>query len=94
METQEQEIDIFIKDEGYAAVKFLSDRAKEVAFSLGISNTLAQFGDTFCGNPVWNETTRKGVYACGFRLSHLKSVVADFEAAGLVIDSEFNLAIL
>ena len=84
--------DVYIKDEGFAQVMFLSDRAKDVASALFIPNSLQEFGDTFCDKPVWNEKTRIGVYRCGFKLSYLNAVVKDLKDAGLTVECEFCLA--
>lgn len=82
--------DVYIKDEGFADIKFLTDKAKEVAHRLGIPNQVQSIGDTFCGKPVWNETTKKGIYSCGFGLSDLKKVVKALTDQGLEINSEFG----
>jgi len=90
MATKSNEPDVYIKNEGYADLHFCTDKGKLVAFQLGIPNSLAEFGDEFCGSPVWNEKTKKGQYTCGIRISGLKRVYKKLEKAGLVIESEFG----
>ena len=80
--------DVYIKDEGYAAVKFLSDKAKEIAFSLGIPNCLQDLGDTFCGKPIWNKDTKKGMYECSFDVCEVGKLTQTLTDKGLEIESE------
>ena len=89
--TNKLEVDVFIKHEGYAAIKFLTDKSKQWAHDSKVPNSLNEFGDTFCGQPVWNPNTKKGLYTIGVKVSKLKSVVASMKKANLVIESEFDL---
>ena len=63
--------DVYIKDEGYADVRFVSDKIKQWAYEQKIPNSLASFGKAFCGEPVWNENTKVGLYKIGIKLSKL-----------------------
>lgn len=83
--------DVYIKHEGYADIKFLTNKAKETAHKLGIANSLTSFGKTFCGQPVWNPTTKKGLYTIGVKVSALKRICKELKKNGLVIESEFDL---
>lgn len=81
--------DVYIKDEGYAAVKFLSDKAKEIADSLGIPNHLQEIGDTSaCGNPIWSKNTKKGMYECSFDLCEINKIIQVLTSKGLKVESE------
>lgn len=86
MKTQ---IDVFIKNEGYADFRFISERSKEVAHKLGIPNSLKSFGDTWCGQPVWNSKNKTGRYKCGINLDSMGKIVLKLQNEGLTIESEF-----
>lgn len=87
-------IDVFIKDEGYGDVKFLTDKAKEWAHQNKVSNSLHAFGKTFCGKEVWYPENRKGLYKHGTVLSDLKGLIEDMEDAELIVESEIPREIL
>lgn len=87
-------VDVYIKDEGYADIKFLTEKAKETANKMGIPNQLLSIGKTFCGQPVWTPETKKGVYSCGLKLTHLKKAVRDLKKNGLTVECEFGLQYL
>ena len=88
MQNQMQDQDVFIKDEGYAAVKFLSDKAKEIACELGIPNSLQAFGDTFCGKPIWNKNTKKGMYESSLDLCEVNRAIQVLTDKGLKVETE------
>ncbi len=86
-------LDIYIKDEGYAEVKFLSKRAKEWACKNGISNSLTEFGDTFCGRKVYIPNRQDGLYQCGVERKHLDILLKKLEKAEMIIESEISYTI-
>ena len=77
--------DVFIKDEGYAAVKFLSDKAKEIADNLGMPNSLQ---NSPSWKPVWNKDTKKGSYESCLDLSEVDKVIQILTNKGLKVESE------
>jgi hypothetical protein len=93
-ESTEQEPDVYVKQEGYGAFKFFSEKAKETAHKLGIPNSLEEFGDEFCEEPVYYfnkpETHKEGLYSCGIKLSHIEKTVNKLRKAGLTVESEFE----
>ena len=91
MKNQNLRPDVFIKDEGYADVKLLSLKAKVWAHKYGIPNSLEQFGEEFCGTPVWYPGMQEGMYQCGIKLSALKKVAKAMQKEGLVVESEFSM---
>ena len=89
-----KEPDVYIKQEGYGAFKFLSVKAKEVAHQLNIPNGLEKFGDEFCGCPVYYfdkpDTHKEGRYTCGVKLAKIDSIANKLRKAGLTVESEFE----
>jgi len=86
----QKETDVYIKDEGYADIKFISLKSKEWAHKNQIRNSLAQFGDTFCGEPVWYRGMKKGQYTIGVELSNLKPIIEKMKKSNLIVESEID----
>ncbi len=93
MKTNSNQPDVYIKHEGYADFKFLTVKAKEAAHTLKIPNSLHEFGNEFCGSPVYYndkpKTHTKGLYTCGIKVSYLNKLKKQLEAKGLIVESEF-----
>ncbi len=89
-----QNPDVYVKQEGYGDFKFLTVKAKEVANELKIPNSLHHFGKEFCGMPVYYhdqpKTHEKGKYTCGIKLAHIERTTKKLRKAGLVVESEFE----
>jgi len=85
-----QEYDVYIKDEGYANVTFLSLKSKEWAHKNNIPNSLESFEDTFCGKPIWYKGMTKGQYTAGVFLSKLKPLILKMKKANLIVKSEID----
>ena len=82
-------VDVYVKDEGYADFRFVTDRAKRVAFRLGLNNDLQACGNLYCGKPVWNSDTKVGVYHSGQPVNKVHSIIKQLKERGLVIESEY-----
>lgn len=80
--------DVYIKDEGYADVKFISLKAKEWAHKNKVPNSLESFGKEFCGRSVWYPGMKEGLYTVGIKLGKLGSFIKNMKKAGLKIESE------
>ena len=63
--------DFYIKDEGYAAVKVVSNQAKLWCLENGFPNSLLEFGVEFCGQKVWTRGMKEGMYQFSLRRSRL-----------------------
>ncbi len=85
MQSLMQDQDVFIKDEGYAAVKFLSDKAKEIAHSLGISNCLQ---NSLSWKSVWNKDTKEGSYESCFEVCEVDKLIGVLTNKGLKVETE------
>ena len=83
-----EEVDIFVKQEGYHDIKFLTQKAKEWAHEAEIPNALARFGMTFCGKPVWYFGMNEGQYQYGAIESDAIQILRAAHLAGLKIESE------
>lgn len=83
-----EKLDIYIKDEGYAAIKFLTLRAKVWAHASGYSNTLRQYGKFFCKKLVWYPGMKEGLYNCGIPVSRVENFIRETKEMGLIIKSE------
>jgi len=82
--------DIYIKDEGYADCRLhKSQKAKEWCHENGYTNSLIDFGKTWCGQPIWYPGMTTGVYKFALLISHVPEFIKAAEAAGLIIESEF-----
>lgn len=88
-------IDVYIKNEGYADVKFLTDKAKNWAHNNEIPNGLLEIlhddETTFCGKPVWTPETKVGLYKTGVKLSCIPGLVKAMKSAGLKVESEIDV---
>lgn len=81
-------IDVYVKDEGYADIKFLSIEAMEWAYGQGVSNDLLEVGDTFCGKPVWKPGMAAGVFTTAVSPHLLPHIMKAMEIFGLTTESE------
>lgn len=83
--------DIFVKHEGYCAIKFLSDKAKQWAHNAKIPNNLDPYSEKgFCGKPIWNNTTKNGLYEYGATLQAYEAITkAAIKERDFNIESEF-----
>ncbi len=82
--------DVYVKEEGYADLRFITDKAKRVAYKLRIPNSLLQIGDTFCGEPVWTPQNPVGMYQCGYDYENVDFMVKLLRSEGLIVESEFE----
>lgn len=80
--------DFYIKDEGYADVKALSNKAKEFSMQQGWDNTLLHIGDKFCGHDVWAPGMTSGLYQFGIRRSQLQDFISFVKLDGFTVESE------
>lgn len=81
-------VDIYIKDEGYGAIKALTPKAKLAAYALGFDNELCHFGKTWCGQPVCQDGQTEGLFQAECGLDQVQEVIELFESWGLVVYSE------
>jgi len=86
----QKETDVYIKDEGYADVKFLSLKAKKWAHENNIPNSLEHFGENFCGKSIWYPGMKEGLYNTSCFLSKLKQLLPKMRKFGLIIESEID----
>lgn len=87
------EPDVFIKDEGYAAVKFLSVAAKKLAYESGVSNSLLAVGPTFCDIPCFDPNKlnfEDSIYQNGMPVPLSLKLSYYFRSKGLTVESEFE----
>ena len=77
-----ENIDIYVKDEGYADFRVLTDKAKEICNKNGFKNSLEEFGE-------WSEKKKEGRYSFGVSEKDVFSVIEVMEKEGLTIDSEY-----
>ena len=85
-----EKLDVFIKHEGYADIKFLTKKAKDWAVKHSYPNGLAEFAkEGFCGKPVFVSDVQDGMYQLGIDARSVKRVTKQMQAAGLVVESEF-----
>jgi len=85
-----KEFDVYIKNEGYADITFISLKSKEWAHKNNIPNSLESFGDTFCGKPIWYKGMTEGRYTAGVFLSKLKPLISKMKKSNLVVKSEID----
>jgi len=85
-----KETDIYIKDEGYADMKFLTQDAKEWAHKMGIPNSLHEFGKEFCEQKVWYPGMEDGLYQYGIKPFTANNLAIIAETDGLVVENEFD----
>lgn len=81
-------LDVYIKHEGYAAVKFMSPKAKQWACNNRIPNSLDYFGKEFCGSPVWNPETPSGLYNCSLSWAQAAKLTKRMRKEGFIVESE------
>jgi len=89
--TQEkvETVDIYVKDEGYASIRFLTKSVKKWASEAKIPNTLDNYKkDGFCGQPIFIKNKQDGLYriACGKR--DMNNIIKHAKKAGFAVDSE------
>jgi hypothetical protein len=80
--------DFYIKDEGYAAVKVVSNHAKLWCLENGFHNSLLEFGAEFCGQKVWTRGMKEGIYQFGIRRSQLAEFLLLVDEDKFTFESE------
>lgn len=80
--------DFYIKDEGYADVKVLSNKAKIFCDGKGYDNDLLDIGDTYCGQPVWKPGMTQGMYQFGIKKSQVNRFIKMVEENKFTVESE------
>jgi hypothetical protein len=85
--TENPKFEVYVKNEGYADFRFISDRAKVIAHELQIPNSLAEF-ETFCGQPVWSPESPEGLYKCGFKMGAARRLIRELRSRGLTVETE------
>jgi hypothetical protein len=88
LRTDKKIVDIYIKDEGYASIKALSNKAKLACHALDIDNELLHFGKEWCGEKVCLPGDIDGLYQAECGLDKVEEIIELFENAGLVVESE------
>lgn len=86
--TEQKTIDVYIKDEGYGAIKALTPKAKLALYSLGFDNELWHFGKEWCGKPVCQDGKTEGLYQSECGLDRVQETIEIFESYGLIVYSE------
>jgi len=81
-------IDVFIKDEGYADIRFITLKSKEWAHKNKFKNSLEHFGKTFCGRSVWRPGLEDGLYHTPVDISKMRTIISKMKRHGLQIESE------
>ena len=80
--------DFYIKDEGYAAVKVVSNHAKEWCLENGFDNSLLEFGAEFCGQKVWTKGMKEGMYQFALKRSQLPEFFLLIDDSKFTFESE------
>jgi len=84
------EVDVYIKDERYAAVKFISLKSKEWANKNKVHNNLEHFGNSFCGCQVWYPGMKEGKYETAVEdMTKLIKLITKMQKSGLKVINEF-----
>lgn len=91
MNTNDTKLDLYIKDEGYADVRLITDEAKNWAHKLGFENSLIGItpDDTYYGEKVWNHITKTGPYHFSIATHTIHEFMDVIDASGLNYESEF-----
>ena len=85
--TNQSPLDVFVKQEGFADVRFLTEKAKEVAHKLGIPNSWKGIADE---EHTWSPKNPEGRYKCGLDYDDALDLIKDLEKEGLIIESEIE----
>ena len=81
--------DFYIKDEGYAAVKALTQGAKLFSNDIGLENVLLEVGTEYCGELVWTPKNNKGVYEFAINPVKVKEFIKMVDKYNLTVESEY-----
>lgn len=78
-------LDVYIKDERHADVRFLTPRSKRWAHDNGLENIWSRINDS----EAWNPKTGRGIYKTGINILDLPKLMKLLGSTSFLVCSEF-----